>query len=150
MAEVVPQATLTKALTNNNALDPPPQTTPPTTASSPGSKVDNIDNDGAWLIDLYVFYLNRRHPQFWSFQDASTPAHVNHTQTDTTLYFMLGASPPNSNNGREVRDNSRPITEAHTPSFTAMTSRAYRDEHGDSDAAIDPLSQVRISLAPHR
>jgi hypothetical protein len=61
---------------------------------------------------------------------------------------MLGASPPNSNNGCEVRDNSRPITEAHTPSFTAMTSRAYREEHGDSDAAIDPLSQVRISLAP--
>jgi hypothetical protein len=47
MAEVVPQATLTEALANNNALDPPPQPTPPT-ASSPGSKVDNIDNDGVY------------------------------------------------------------------------------------------------------
>lgn len=61
---------------------------------------------------------------------------------------MLGASHPHSNNGREVRDNGGPISKAHTRSFTAMTSTAYRDEQGDSEAAIDPLSQVRISLDP--
>jgi hypothetical protein len=69
-------------------------------------------------------------------------------KTDHPFYFMVGASHLDSSNSRDVRGNSRPITETHTPSFKATTSTAYRDEHGDSEAAIDPLSQVRISLGP--
>jgi hypothetical protein len=69
-------------------------------------------------------------------------------KTDYPFYFMVGASHLDSSNGRDVRDNSRPITETQAPSFKATTSTTYRDEHGDSEAAIDPLSHVRISLDP--
>jgi hypothetical protein len=61
---------------------------------------------------------------------------------------MLGALHPNPNSDRELRDNSRPITEAQTPSYIAMTSKAYKDEQDGSEAAIDPLSRVRISQDP--
>jgi hypothetical protein len=46
MAEVVPQVTLTKALTNNTSA-PSPKPAPPA-ASSAEKKADHIDNEGAW------------------------------------------------------------------------------------------------------
>ena len=68
---------------------------------------------------------------------------------DHILYLTLGASNPNANNDQELRNNGRPVSEAQTPSYAAMTCKEYRDEPGGAqEAAIDPLSRVRNSLDP--
>jgi hypothetical protein len=61
---------------------------------------------------------------------------------------MLGASNPNASND-ELHNDGRPLSDAQTPSYAAMTSREYQDEpDGSQEAAIDPLSRVRNSLDP--
>jgi hypothetical protein len=73
----------------------------------------------------------------------------NAPEADHIRYLVLGASNPNASNDQELRNNGRPVSEAHTPSYTAMTSKEYQDEPGGSEeAAIDPLSRVRNSLDP--
>ena len=51
MPELVPQVTLTKALTNNGASTPPPNVAPPTTLST-GKTGDAVGDDGA---DSFLF-----------------------------------------------------------------------------------------------
>jgi hypothetical protein len=73
----------------------------------------------------------------------------NAPEADHILYLVLGASNPNASNDQELRNNGRPVSEAQTPSYAAMTSKEYQDEPGGSEeAAIDPLSRVRNSLGP--
>jgi hypothetical protein len=146
MPEVVPQVALTKALPNNDALAPPPQDTPPI-VSSPGTTVDDINNDGAFS-STFTPKFDLRSSNFRSF---STPQHrhmSNSPEADHNLCSMLGVSHSSSKNDRELRDNSRAITEALTPSYAAMASTAYKHERDGPEAAIDPLSQVRISRDP--
>jgi hypothetical protein len=79
----------------------------------------------------------------------STQAHANAPGADHILYLMLGAPNPNASNDHELRNNGRPVSDAQTLSYTAMTSKEYQDEpDGSQEAAIDPLSRVRNSLDP--
>lgn len=146
MPELVPQVTLTKALTNNGTSTPPPNIAPPTTPST-GKTEDAVSNDGT---DSFPFApINLRNPQLHLLSSTQVKHNANAPGADGNLYLMLGASNPNASNDQELRNNGRPVSEAQTLSYTAMTGKEYQDEPGGSEeAAIDPLSRVRNSLDP--
>ena len=94
------------------------------------------------LLHLFNLRNSQLHPSF-----SSTQAHANAPKADRILYVVLGASNSNASNDQELRNNGRPVSEAQTLSYTAMTSKEYQDEPGGSEeAAIDPLSRVRNLL----
>jgi len=147
MPESVPQVTLTKALTNNDTSAPPPNAAPPT-ALGTGKTGDGVGDDGVDSFSL-LHLFDLRNPQFPLSYLNSTQAHANAPGADRILYLMLGAPNPNASNDHELRNNGRPVSEAQTLSYTAMTSKEYKDEpDGSQEAAIDPLSRVRNSLGP--